>query len=57
MVYGSGAVFPTKQQYGSPRVQVYQPIESEQAQKDTIILLEESRDITVARLAAYQQTL
>jgi hypothetical protein len=40
MVYGSEAILPTELQYGSPRVQAYQPIEAEQAWQDAIDLLE-----------------
>jgi hypothetical protein len=57
MVYGSEAILPTELQYGSPKVQAYQPIEDEQVRQDTVDLLKESRDIIVARLVGYQQTL
>jgi hypothetical protein len=57
MVYGVEAVLPTELQYGSPKVWASQPDAAEEAQKHTIELLEESRDITVARLAGYQQAL
>jgi hypothetical protein len=53
MVYGSEVVLPIKLQYGSPKVQAYQSVEAEQAQQDTINLLKELRDITVARSARY----
>jgi hypothetical protein len=56
MVYGAEVVLPTELQYGSPRVQAYQPIQAEQAQQDAIDLFKESRDITVTRSAEYQQT-
>jgi hypothetical protein len=56
MVYGAEVVLPTELQYGSPRVQAYQPIQVEQAQQDAIDLFKESRDITVTRSAEYQQT-
>jgi hypothetical protein len=54
MVYGTEAVLPTELQYGSPRVWAYQPDEAEETRKDTIDSLEESRDITVTKLAGYQ---
>jgi hypothetical protein len=57
MVYGSEAVLPTELQYESPRVQAYQLDEANQARWDVIDLLEESRDVTITRLARYQQTL
>jgi hypothetical protein len=53
MVYGSEVVLPIELQYGSPRVQVYDPVEAEQAQQDTTDLLEESRYIAIARSAKY----
>jgi hypothetical protein len=53
MVYGSEVVLPIKLQYGSPKVQAYQSAKAEQAQQDTINLLKELRDITVARSARY----
>jgi hypothetical protein len=55
MVYGSEAVLPTKLEYISPRVQAYQLVEAKQARQDAIDLLEESRDITIARSVRYQQ--
>jgi hypothetical protein len=57
MVYGSEAVLYSKLQYGSPRVQAYQPVKVEQAWQDVIDLLKELRDIAVARSVRYQQTL
>jgi hypothetical protein len=57
MVYGSEIVLPSELQYGSLRVQAYQTVEVEQAWKDVIDLLQESRDITVARSARNQRTL
>jgi hypothetical protein len=57
MVYGSEDVLPSELQYGPPRVQAYQLVEAEQARQDVVDLLEESWDITVVRLARYQQTL
>jgi hypothetical protein len=57
MVYGSDAMLPSKLQYGSSMVQAYQPDEAEQAWHDSVDLLEESRDVAIARSARYQQTL
>jgi hypothetical protein len=54
MVYGVEAVLPTDLLYVSPRVQACQPDMAEEAQKDAIDLLEESRDTTVIRSARYQ---
>jgi hypothetical protein len=57
MVYGAKAMLPTKLQYGSPRFWAYQPDAAEEARKDAIDLLKESRDIAVVRSARYQQVL
>jgi hypothetical protein len=57
MVYGAEAVLPTDLQYGSPRIQAYQPDTIKEAQKDAIDILKESRDTTVIRSARYQQAL
>jgi hypothetical protein len=45
MVYDSEVVLPSKLQYGSPRVQAYQPDEAEKAWQDVVDLLKESRDV------------
>jgi hypothetical protein len=49
IVCGVEVLLPTKLQYGSPRVKAYQPVKVEQARRDAIDLLEESRGITVTR--------
>jgi hypothetical protein len=54
MVYRAKAMLPTDLQYGSPRVQTYQPDTAEEAQKDTIDMLKESRDTVVIRSVGYQ---
>jgi hypothetical protein len=43
--------------YGSPRVCAYQPDAIEEARKDAVDLLEESRDATITRIARHQQEL
>jgi hypothetical protein len=53
-MYGAEAVLPTDLQYVSSRVRAYQQDAGKEAQKDTIDLLEESRDIDVVRSAGYQ---
>jgi hypothetical protein len=50
MVYDSEVMLPFELQYGSPRIQVYQPVEAEQAWQDIIDLLEESRDIGITKI-------
>jgi hypothetical protein len=55
MEYGAEAMLPTDLQYGSPRVRTYQLDTAEEAQKDAIDLLEESRDTEVIRSARHQQ--
>jgi hypothetical protein len=57
MVYGAEVVLPTNMQYGFPRVRTYQPDVVQEAQKDDIDLLEESRDTTIIRSAGYQKAL
>jgi hypothetical protein len=57
MVYGAEVVLPTELQYGSPTAQTYQPGMAEEAQKDTIDLLKESRDTAIIRSAGYQHAL
>jgi hypothetical protein len=57
MVYGAEAVLPTDLQYGSPRVRPYQMDAAEEDWRDSIDLLEESRDIAVIRSTGYQQAL
>jgi hypothetical protein len=57
MVYGAEVVLPVDLQYRSPRIQTYQPDAVEEARKDTIDLLEESRDTANIRSAGYQQAL
>jgi hypothetical protein len=57
MVYGAEVVLPTDLQYGSPRVQTYQKDATEEARKDDIDLLEESRNTAIIRSAGYQQAL
>jgi hypothetical protein len=54
MVYGAEAMLPTDLQYGSPRVWTYQPEVIEEAQKDVVDLLKESRDTAIIRSVGYQ---
>jgi hypothetical protein len=57
MVYEAEDVLTIELQYGSPRVRAYQPNAMEEARKDAIDLLEESRDTAVTRSDGYQQAL
>jgi hypothetical protein len=50
-------MLPIELQYGSPRVQAYQSGMAEEARKDAIDLLKESRDIVATRSDRYQQAL
>jgi hypothetical protein len=54
MLYGVETILPTDLQYGPPRVYAYQPDMAEEAQKDAIDLLEESRDTAIIRSVGYQ---
>jgi hypothetical protein len=57
MVYRAEAVLPTNLRYGSPRVRAYQQGAVEEARKDALDLLEESRNATVIRSTGYQEAL
>ena len=57
MVYGAGTVFPSDIYHDSPRVVAYVEANNEQAWQDALDLLDEQRDLAVARSAIYQQDL
>jgi hypothetical protein len=57
MVYGAKALLPTNLQYRSTRVWTYQPDVAEEARKDSIDLLKESRDTIIIGSSGYQQAL
>ena len=57
MVYGAEAVLPSGIRHDSPRVAAYVEADNEKARQDAIDLLDEERDLAVARSAIYQEDL
>ena len=57
MVYGAEAVLPSDIRHDSPRVAAYVEADNEKARQEALDLLDEERDIAVARSAIYQQDL
>ena len=55
MVYGAEAVLPSDIRHDSPHVAAYVEADNEKACQDSLDMLDEERDIAVARLAIYQQ--
>jgi len=57
MVYRAEAVLPSVFRHDSPRVAAYVEADNEQARQDALNLLDEKRDLAVARPTIYQQDL
>ena len=57
MVYGAEAVLPHDIRFDAPRVVAYDEDDSNEALEDDVNLLDEARDIALARMATYQQNL
>ena len=57
MVYGAEAVLPSDIRHDSPRVANYVEADNEQARQEALDLLDENRDMALARSAVYQQDL
>ena len=57
MVYGAEAVLPHDIRFDAPRVVAYDEDDSNEALEDDFNLLDEARDIALARMATYQQNL
>jgi hypothetical protein len=57
MLFGAEAVLPTDVHYCAPRVVAYVEEDAQIALADTQDLLDEARDIALARSAVYQQSL
>ena len=57
MVYGAEAVLPSDIRHDSPRVANYVEAYNEQARQEALDLLDEKRDMALARSAVYQQYL
>ena len=54
MVYGAEAVLPSDIRHDSPRVVAYVEEDNEKARQDALDLLDEERDLAIARSAIYQ---
>ena len=57
MVYGAEAVLPSDIRHDSPRVAAYVEADNEKARQEALDLLDEERDLAIARSAIYQQDL
>ncbi|CAN6372036.1 unnamed protein product [Urochloa humidicola] len=57
MVYGAEAILSTDLDYGSPRVEAYDPQGNETNLQDAMDQLDEARDVALLRSAMYQQAL
>jgi hypothetical protein len=57
LLFGAEAVLPTDVRYCAPRVVAYVEEDAEKALADAQDLLDEARDVTLARSAVYQQSL
>lgn len=57
MVYGTEAVMPSDLRHDSSRVRLYSEAEAEAACQDGLDLLEEERELALARSTIYQQNL
>jgi hypothetical protein len=57
LVYGAEAVLPTDVIHDAPRVVQYTEEEAKEARENDVDLLEEAREITLSRIAVYQQNL
>jgi hypothetical protein len=57
LLFGAEAVLPTDVRYCAPRVVSYIKEDAQTALEDALDLLDEARDIALARSAVYQQSL
>jgi hypothetical protein len=57
LLFGAEAVLSTNMRYCAPRVVAYVKEDAQKALEDALDLLDEARDITLARSAVYQQSL
>ena len=57
MVYGAEAVLPSDIRHDSPRVAAYVEADNEKARQEALDLLDEKRDMALARSVVYQQDL
>jgi hypothetical protein len=57
LLFGAEAVLPTDVRYCAPRVVAYVEEDAQTALEDALDLLDEARDVALARSAVYQQSL
>ena len=57
MVYGAEAVLPSDVHFNAPRVEAYDEDEANETLEDTADLLEDERNVTLARTIVYHQDL
>jgi hypothetical protein len=57
LVYGAEVVLPTDIEFDAPRVVLYTQERAKEAREDSVDLLEEAREQTLARTSLYQQQL
>jgi hypothetical protein len=57
LLFGAEAVLPMDVQYCAPRVVAYIEEDAQTALEDALDLLDEARDVALARSAVYQQSL
>jgi hypothetical protein len=57
LVYGAEAVMPTNIEFDAPRVVQYIEKQAKEARENGVDLLEEARELALARSALYQQQL
>ena len=57
LLFGAEAVLPTDVRYSAPRVTAYVELDAQKALEDAQDLLDEARDVALARSAVYQQSL
>jgi hypothetical protein len=57
LLFGAEAVLPTDVRYCAPHVVAYVKEDTQMALEDALILLDEARDVALARSTVYQQSL
>jgi hypothetical protein len=57
LLFGAEAVLPTDVRYCAPRIVAYVEEDAQTALEDALDLLDETRDVALARSAVYQQSL
>jgi hypothetical protein len=57
LVYGAEAILPTDLEYGSPKTRAYDDQNNQTSREDSLVQLEEARDMALLHSARYQQSL